>query len=302
MAACMNSPKVSVVVPAYNHERFVRAAVESALSQGGDELEVIVIDDGSTDRTGEVVQAIQDGRLRYVRQSNQDAYNALNNGLRMARGEYLAILNSDDLYVPGRLARLMAESQRTGAQFLFTHVEPIDENDRPIRPGEHYWHIWHERNRQFLRQYGDLYTAFLRGNLMVTTSNVFMTRRVYETVGDFAPLRYLHDYDYIFRVMLAFPRHVLYLEDEVLLKYRIHRASTLRQGAITAREQDLAVITKYMLAGIHESCRVRAEAGAERLRELERELAQVRQKLMRPTGMPWLTHLWRRLWRRSGAT
>jgi glycosyltransferase involved in cell wall biosynthesis len=283
----MKSPKVSVVIPAYNHERYVKAAVDSVLSQAGDDLELIVIDDGSTDRTGEIVKAIRDERLHYHRQTNQDAYNAINHGLRLARGDYLAILNSDDVYVPGRIARLVEESQRKGAQFVFTNVEPIDENGEAIHPGEHYWHIWHERNRQFLRECGDLYTAFLRGNLMVSTSNIFMTRRAYETVGGFAPLRYLHDYDYIFRMLLAFPERVLYLQDEVWLKYRIHRANTLSQGAVAAREEDLKVITKYMLAGIHESCRPRAEAGAERLRELERELAQVREQLKRAPRRWW---------------
>lgn len=275
----MKTPTVSVIIPAYNHERYIRAAIESVLSQRHDDLEVIVIDDGSTDRTGDVAQSVGDPRVRYVRQTNQDAYNAINNGLRMAHGRYLAILNSDDMYVGGRLSRLIEESEKSGAQFLFTNVEPVDETGAPIPPGQHYWHVWHERNRRFFDECGDLYAAFLRGNLMVSTSNVFMTRRVYETVGGFAPLRYLHDYDYIFRVLLAFPEQVLYLRNETLLKYRIHGDNTLKQGAITAREEDLQVITKYMLAALPESCRLRAQTGAERLRELERELADIRAKL-----------------------
>ncbi len=283
----MKSPNVSVIIPAYNHERYVRSAVESVLTQEVEELELIVVDDGSTDRTGEIVLSIKDPRIRYVRQDNQDAYNAINNGLRLAGGRYLAILNSDDVYVPGRLPRLIAEAERTGAQFLFTHVEPIDERGEVIPPGRVYWHIWHERNRGFLQKYGDLYTAFLRGNLMVTTSNVFMARHVFETVGLFAPLRYLHDYDYVFRVLLALPDKVRYLKDDVLLRYRIHGSNTLREGAIRAREEDLQVIAKYMLASLPESCRQRAAAGAERLRELERELADVRRRLRATPRAVW---------------
>lgn len=277
----MNDPTVSVVIPAYNHERFVVEAVHSVLMQTLSDLELIIIDDGSTDRTGERAQSFRDERLHYFRQENQDAYNAINNGLRRCRGGYLAILNSDDVYAPNRLERLVATAEETGAHFLFTQVEPIDEFSRPIPAGTHYWHLWHERNRKFYEECGDLYAAFLRGNLMVTTSNVFMTRRAYETIGEFAALRYLHDYDYIFRALLAFPRQVLYLKDAPLLKYRIHGTNTLKQGAIAAREEDLRLITKYMLAGMAEPCRLRAATGAERLRELERELADVHKRLSR---------------------
>lgn len=280
----MNMPKVSVVIPAYNHERYVGAAVRSVLDQSFRDLELIVVDDGSTDRTGAVVQAISDPRLRYVRQANQDAFNAINNGLCEARGAFLAILNSDDLYLPARLERLVSESEKTGAQFLFTDVTPVDAGGNDIPRGAHYWHIWHERNRAFYKECGDLYTAFLRGNFMVGTSNVFMTRAVYEKVGGFASLRYLHDYDFIFRVLLAFPGKVRYLADEVLLKYRIHGDNTLKQGAVKAREEDIAVIRKYMLAGIDEPSRARAATGADRLMELERELADVRRRLAAPSG------------------
>lgn len=280
----MNTPKVSVVIPAYNHERYVGAAVRSVLDQSFRDLELIVVDDGSTDNTGAVVQAISDPRLRYIRQANQDAFNAINNGLREARGAFLAILNSDDLYLPARLERLVSESEKTGAQFLFTDVTPVDGDGNDIPRGAHYWHIWHERNRAFYKECGDLYTAFLRGNFMVGTSNVFMTRAAYEKVGGFASLRYLHDYDFIFRVLLALPGKVRYLGDEVLLKYRIHGDNTLKQGAVKAREEDLAVIRKYMLAGIDESSRARAATGADRLMELERELADVRRRLAAPSG------------------
>ena len=78
------SPKVSVVIPAYNHERFIQAAVDSVLAQTHANLELIVVDDGSTDRTGAIVQAVRDPRLSYYHQENQDAYNTINRGLSLA--------------------------------------------------------------------------------------------------------------------------------------------------------------------------------------------------------------------------
>ena len=158
-------------------------------------------------------------------------------------------------------------------------MQPIDEDGHEIVGDGHYWHAWHERNRRFCFECGDLYAGFLRGNLMVTTSNLFLTARAVKTVGDFAPIRYLHDYDYIFRVMLAFPGKVHYLHDDKLLFYRIHGGNTLSQGAVVAREQDQQLIRKYMLAGVPEEVRKRAGTGADRLVELEQELFAVKSAL-----------------------
>ena len=85
-------------MPAYNHERFVGAAVESVLDQTYADLELIVIDDGSTDRTGEIVQSYADPRIRYIHQENQDAFNALNRGMSLSEGSYISIIHSDDVY------------------------------------------------------------------------------------------------------------------------------------------------------------------------------------------------------------
>ena len=231
-------PVVSVVIPAYNHERFIGAAIESVLGQSFDDIELIVIDDGSTDRTAAVIQGYKDSRLSYLYQENQDAYNTINKGLGLAQGKFIAILNSDDVYTTDRLERLLERQRETGAHCLFTDVVPIsDEGEQFADPGFG-WNIWHKKNRDFFFKCGDLYTAFLKGNFMVTTSNIFLTREAVKRTGNFCSLRYLHDYDYIFRVMLAFPGQVEYVHDRKLLFYRIHSGNTLGEAAILGREQD----------------------------------------------------------------
>jgi glycosyltransferase involved in cell wall biosynthesis len=275
----MSTPLVSVVIPAYNHERFVGAAVESVLQQTCADLELIVIDDGSRDRTAEVVQGYTDSRLSYYYQENQDAYNTINRGLRIARGEYVAILNSDDIYTPDRLEHLLNRQELSGAECLFSDVIPISDSGEVFSDPAFGWNLWHQKNRSFYRQCGDLYTAFLNGNFMVTTSNLFMTGRAVRAVGNFCSLRYLHDYDYIFRMMLAHPGKVEYLEDEKLLYYRIHAGNTLGEAAITGRLQDQQLIRKYMLAVVTDAQKSYVEAGCDRLVELEQELQAVRQTL-----------------------
>jgi glycosyltransferase involved in cell wall biosynthesis len=275
----MSKPLVSVVIPAYNHEQFVGPAVESVLRQTCADLELIVINDGSLDRTGEVVQSYNDSRLSYYYQENQDAFNTINRGLSMARGEYVAILNSDDIYTPDRLERLLLCRDQTMAECIFTDVIPISDEGEEFTDPAFGWNIWHQKNRAFYRQCGDLYTAFLKGNFMVTTSNLFMTGSAVKAVGNFCSLRYLHDYDFIFRMMLANPGKVHYLEDEKLLYYRIHSGNTLGEAAITGRLQDQDLIRKYMLAVVSAKEKGYVEAGADRLVELERELQAVRETL-----------------------
>lgn len=279
----MSAPLVSVIIPAYNHERFVGAAVESVLGQTCADLELIVIDDGSRDRTGEVVQSYTDPRLSYYHQENQDAYNTINRGLGLARGEYTAILNSDDVYSLNRLQRLVECRNETGAECLFTDVIPISDEGKEFTDPAFGWNLWHQKNRAFYRECGDLYTAFLKGNFMVTTSNLFMTTRAVRAVGKFCSLRYLHDYDYIFRMMLANPGKVHYLEDEKLLNYRIHAGNTLGEAAIAGRLQDQDLIRKYLLEVIPAAQRGYVAAGTDRLVELERELQAVRAALQ-PNG------------------
>ncbi len=272
--------RVSVVMPAYNHERFVGEAVESVLNQSLEELELIVIDDGSSDQTADIVKAYDDSRVHYFYQDNQDAYNALNNGMAKARGEYVSIINSDDVYLPDRLERLLKVAHSEGADCVISNVAPIDDDSQPLDDPDFGWNQWHQNNRQFyLEQADDLYRGFLHGNLMVTTSNLLMTRAAMETVGGFAPIRYLHDYDYIFRLLLACPDGVHYAHDQILMNYRIHDGNTLSEAAILGREQDQEVIRQYMLAKCPVEIQSQVNAGVDRLIALDQELLAVREQL-----------------------
>lgn len=92
--------KLSIIVPAYNVADYITEAVNSALSQRIDALDVIVVDDGSSDDTAERVRAIQDSRLRLIQQANRGLSAARNTGLRAARGEYVGFLDGDDVWCP----------------------------------------------------------------------------------------------------------------------------------------------------------------------------------------------------------
>jgi glycosyltransferase involved in cell wall biosynthesis len=110
--------RIAVVIPAYNHGRFVGEAVRSVLVQTIDDLELIVVDDGSTDDTLAVVEAIRDPRLRIITQRNGGTHAAINTGLRAVAAPLIAILNSDDAYEPERLARQARDAHWPALPFL----------------------------------------------------------------------------------------------------------------------------------------------------------------------------------------
>lgn len=104
----LHSPEASIIIPAYNTEAYIRQAIESALNQTVSNIEVIVVDDGSTDNTVSVVKQIQDSRLKLlVNTQNLGVSGARNRALAEATGNWIAVLDSDDWYAPERLERLL---------------------------------------------------------------------------------------------------------------------------------------------------------------------------------------------------
>lgn len=122
-------PKVSVIIPTYNREKFIGEAIQSVLDQTFQDFEVIVVDDGSTDRTGDVVQAFASEKVQYVYQSNRGRSNARNHALGLAKGRYIAFLDSDDLYLPDKLA-LQVDYMDSHPEIgmVYTSAYCIDEN------------------------------------------------------------------------------------------------------------------------------------------------------------------------------
>jgi glycosyltransferase involved in cell wall biosynthesis len=102
-------PKVSVYIPIYNYGRFLAEAIQSVLDQTFQDWELIVVDDGSTDNTREVVDAFQDPRIHYIYQENQGNPAARNTALRLVKGEYVACLDADDVWFPEKLEKQVAQ-------------------------------------------------------------------------------------------------------------------------------------------------------------------------------------------------
>ncbi len=103
MVGSITHPTISVIIPTYNCEQYIAQAIESVLAQKDCEYEIIVIDDGSTDRTGDILEPYNQ-EIRYIKQKNQGVAAARNRGIAEAKGELIAFLDADDYFLPGKLA------------------------------------------------------------------------------------------------------------------------------------------------------------------------------------------------------
>ncbi len=130
----MRNPKVSVFIPAYNHEKYIGETIQSVLDQTFQDFELIIINDGSTDHTGEEILKFQDDRIRYYSQENRGLTATLNRGIELAQGEYFNFLPSDDVFLPEKLEiqlEAFGESEDIGVVFSYQHV--IDGEGREVK-------------------------------------------------------------------------------------------------------------------------------------------------------------------------
>jgi len=132
------NPTVSVIISTYNRAHLIGRAIQSVLNQTYQDFEVIVVDDGSTDNTEEIVKSFNDPRIRYIRhEKNKGAAAARNTGIKAARGKYIAFQDSDDEWLPEKLEKQMKvfENAPPEAGVVYTDMQRINED------GEHYWEM-----------------------------------------------------------------------------------------------------------------------------------------------------------------
>lgn len=163
---------ISIIIPAYNVEKYIGPCIESALSQSFRDIEVIVVNDGSTDSTPVVIQefARSDSRVRVVNRENGGLSEARNTGLDIARGEWITFLDGDDMLLPGTLEILLNEAVMTGADLVCgSFVRNLNEKKKGKRsielsPEEALLDILYQKKIQ-PSAWGKLYKKFLFDNL-----------------------------------------------------------------------------------------------------------------------------------------
>lgn len=219
---------VSVVMPSYNHSKYVMQAAHSVLRQTHAHLELVVIDDGSKDNSVELLRSIDDRRLKLVVQENQGAHAAINRGLELAQGDYLAVINSDDIFAPTRIAECLAALDREQTDFACTWIRVVDVegNEKGIKQGwKNMRPSWSSVAQDFAYWLGDDFALnLLSSNFVSTTSNMLFRRRIYDEIGGMRNLRFAHDWDFMFRLA---PYYTSSVVPQPLMDYRLHGSNTI---------------------------------------------------------------------------
>lgn len=239
---------ISIVVPSLNQGQFISQTIESILNQNCSDVEIIVCDGGSTDNTIEILKKYGD-RIRWISEKDKGQTNALNKGLKLAKGDILGYVNSDDYLLPGSLETIKSHFKNEDAKWVTGDALIVDANSREIQKGVRWY-------KTFLRKLG-IKPLFYITNYLVQPST-FWNRKAFELAGFFdESLHYSMDYDYWFRLYMCSRPCIL---NEALSAFRIHSTS---KGGINYRKQiveELGLIQRhtnnrliYLLHRVHNS-------------------------------------------------
>ncbi|MCA2011146.1 glycosyltransferase family 2 protein [Cereibacter sphaeroides] len=248
------SPLVSVVVPAYCHAEFIEDCLRSIHAQTYPEIELIVVDDLSTDDTFARAEALLQGdfaaRFRRVRllrnERNLGAHDAINRGIAESEGSHIALINSDDLYHPDRVRALMAALAETGAELGFSLVEVMAKPDE-VSSIEPYFQLFAPRQLLALERDPSVGFALMRLNVAISTGNLLFSRRLYDRVGAFRPMKYCHDWDFLLQALWWTEPVVVRQE---LYRYRLHGTNSFSSLGYLAATEIEAVLRRFFRLGL----------------------------------------------------
>lgn len=231
-------PRVSVIIPVFNREAFIGRAIESVLAQTYSDYEIIVVDDGSTDGTRRALDSFGE-KLRVLSQPNRGPYAARNLGLQHARGDYIAFLDSDDFWLPERLAKqvpMLDSDPELG--LVFGNGEIVYQPDRKPR-------------RTFFKYYdkparGLVFPQLTLRNF-IPQSSVLVRSRCFEELGPFLELPLAADYHKWLQIALHYKIDFV---EEVIFVYTMHEGNISRDRV--ARYRLLLEIFDDLAASVSE--------------------------------------------------
>jgi glycosyltransferase involved in cell wall biosynthesis len=230
----MKATLVSVIIPTFNRSAYLREAIESVLCQTHPTLELIVVDDGSTDDTGQIVQSyLQDPRVKYVYQANHGRSAARNHGASLARGDWLGFLDSDDRYLPSALeAHLKILSECPHVGMTIGGYRYIDAEGR----GSEERHPWEEG--------GSLDLSGWLFNCYAIPGTILIRHKVFDEVEGFDSTREMaEDWDLFLRTaQMGCP---MGWAKEVVCTYRLHSDGSIRAVA-KHRDSSLITLTRFL--------------------------------------------------------
>lgn len=228
----MNNKKVSVIIPVYNVEKYIGETIESVINQTYRNIEIITVNDGSTDGSLSILQeyAGKDSRIHIVDQKNKGLSGARNSGLAAATGEYLCIFDADDIMLPEKIATQVAYLEEySDIDFVYSNIIHFIDGEKT------------ERVLSIPKISKNPYKELLCGNF-INPNSILMRKEVYERYGGFdESLRSAEDWDYWLKLAkngVAFGH-----QDAFLTRYRV-RNTSLSMDSVTMYETALRVLEK----------------------------------------------------------
>lgn len=222
--------KVSIILPTHNRERYIRETIDSCLGQTYSNLELIIIDDASSDEIFQIVNSYSDKRIKYLRnETNLGLSKTLNRGFTISSGEYLTWQSDDNFYGPKAIATMVeALEKKQKIDFVYANFYVVDEKGEIIRRGK-------IASPKILDRYNCIGPCFL------------YRRIVYDRLGEFDPRFYFaEDYEYWLRVKSQFRLQRL---NKFLCYYRFHKNSlTFQHKTVEIEEQAGKASSKYLFS------------------------------------------------------
>jgi glycosyltransferase involved in cell wall biosynthesis len=178
-------PIISVIIPAYNAEKTIKETIQSVLNQTWQDFELLIINDGSQDATLEVIESIQDPRIKIFSYPNAGSSASRNRGIAIAKGEYISFIDADDLWTADKLeAQYKALQENSQAAVAYSWTDHIDESGQFLRSGP---------QQSFT---GDVYARLLLEDFIGNGSNPLIRAQAFAEVGDFdESLAHSEDWD-----------------------------------------------------------------------------------------------------------
>ncbi|MHC5752547.1 MAG: glycosyltransferase [Nostoc sp.] len=214
-----SNPLISVTMTTYNHEKYIGEAVESVLNQTYKNFELIIVNDGSNDKTDEIIRKFRDERITYIYQENQGTSSAINRAILDSKGEYIAFMSGDDICYPHRLETQYNYLVTSQNKVVFSWVDFIDENSQIITDShfaENFFNHPNKTRSEVLRDF------FFNGNY-INAATGFICRELILDAGLFnlASIQ-LQDFEMWLKLL---KKYELFILNEKLIKYRIRSAN-----------------------------------------------------------------------------
>ena len=247
-----DKPLVSVIVPVYNGEKYIAETIQSALDQTYKNLEIIVVDDGSTDSTADIVKSFNDERIIYLHQQNSGANVARNYGINASKGEFIAPLDADDIWLPHKIEAQVNEfSKDPEIGLVYSWVYFMDPEGKILSKKE-------------IRVQGDHYLSLLTSNYLICGSITLIKKECFEKVGYFGQSTdACQEWELGLRIARKYKFGCV---QDYVCKYRIHPESESRVSRFykKIKEQGGAILDRELAQGYPGLDRVKSKICASR--------------------------------------